>query len=312
MKMYKGFKYRIYPTKEQREYFEKCFGANRFLYNYFINYMEDHYKETGESYSQFDLSYETTRLKSVYPWLKDVDSTSLHATAKDVYRAYQNFFKKRARHPSYKSKKFHTQSFRSIQSGHNIKIESDRIKLPKIPWLKTINKLPFYGKIKEATVTKTASNRYFVSIISEIDQPEPFPETNQSCEIRFDPSTESILINDRQVAVPNFLRSNLDAIRTLQKELKLYDESSADYNRCRIRIARIHEKVTNQRTDFIQKLTLDIVKEFDHITIHDFSVSEKMTTENEDNLYTETSWKRFVCCITYKSDWYGRVVEIIK
>lgn len=310
--MYKGFNYRIYPTKEQREYFEKCFGASRFCYNHLLEYMQKKYEEEEYTCSRFDLINESTRLRQNNEWMQEVDSLIMQTTATDLHRAFQNFFKKRASYPKFKSKKNHYQTYRTKAVGSNIKILPTMIKLPKMDWVKTINKLPFEGKIKEVTITKTPSNKYFVSVISDIIAPEPLPLTGKICTLEFNLEEEAFLINNEKISIPNFLRENLDKMARLQQELQICDPETRDYERCRIRLAKLHEKITNCRTDFIQKLSLNLIREYDLIHIKDFSVSKELASHDKDEnkVYVEAAWRKMITCLTYKAEWYGKEIEM--
>ncbi|MCC0671425.1 MULTISPECIES: transposase, partial [unclassified Clostridioides] len=170
----KAFKFRIYPNQIQKEIIEKSFGCSRFVYNHMLALQKEKYENKGESYSKYELIKKLPSLKKEYEWLKEIDSTSLQATIDDLDSAYKNFFRKikkgnKQGFPKFKSKRNHKRSFESKWVNNNITIKDNLIKLPKLKWVKAKVTQNINGRILNATVSKTPTSKYFVSICCEVD-----------------------------------------------------------------------------------------------------------------------------------------------
>lgn len=162
--MEKAYKYRIYPNKKQREIIAKTFGCCRFVYNTYLAKRIELYEQNKESFSYVQCSSDMKNLKSELVWLKEVDSTALQSSLRDLDMAYQKFFKEHSGYPKFKSKKTHRYSYKSKCTNGNIQYCDKRIKLPKLGMVKTKNKLIPQGRILNATVSQEPSGKYFVSL----------------------------------------------------------------------------------------------------------------------------------------------------
>ena len=305
MKMNRTYNFRLYPNKENRVLLGKHFGSVRFIYNTMLAFKKYHYDRTGTTPSNRELSYALTHLKKLeeYSWLNEVNSQTLQAVLKDLDNAYENFFKGRASYPKFKSKKTHRFSFRvpqkiSIVNGNRLKIfkfkEGIKVKLHR----------EIIGTIKNATIKLNPSGKYYVSLTVEYDNQIPAkPEVNHSSAAGVDLGikTYATLSDGTKIFYPLYLEKNLVKLKDLQAKF-----SKSKSKRVRLDIAKLYEKITNQRLDFIHKLTKELVTKYDSIAIEDLDITS-MLGENKDlsRRIQDCSWFTFRRLLTYKAEQYG-------
>lgn len=267
-----AYKYRVYPNKQQKELIVKTFGSCRFVYNKYLAMRIDKYKESKESLSYVQCANDMKQLKSELEWLKEVDSTSLQSSLRDLDMAYQKFFKEHSGFPKFKSKKKNHKSYKTKYTNGNIQYLGKYIKLPKLGYVKTKNKLVPQGRIVNATISQEPSGKYFVSLCC-VDAPEnEYKPTGNS--IGIDLGLKEFVITSVGEMIPNpkYLAKQQKKLAKLQRELSRKSKGSSNRNKARIKVARCHEKIANQRKDFLQKLSTQIVRENDVICMENLSV----------------------------------------
>lgn len=312
----KGFKYRIYPNKEQKEIFEKHFGCARFVYNYGLNRKINEYKETRKTLSYFVLQNELPELKKEYEWLKEVNSQSLQMALRNLDNAFTRFFKLKSGFPKFKSKKCNHQSF---QVPQHYRIENNNLKLPKI---KSLIKLKYNRELEEKpktlTVSKVPSGKYFISIVCEIDEEYPEKvkiEENTTVGIDLGIKTFATLSNGVKIENPRHLQNSLQKLKREQKKLSGKKKGSNNRSKQRIKVARVYEKITNQRKDFLHKFTSKLICENQTICIEDLSVKSMLKKDKKrkyiNRAILDVGWYEFRRQLEYKSLWYGKNVIVI-
>ena len=313
--MLKGFKYRIYPTKEQEIQLAKTFGSCRFVYNQLLAKKIELYKEENKSMSKTDCNnYCNRELKKEHPWLKEVDKFALTNSIYDLDTAYQNFFrrvkqgKEKAGFPKFKSKKNHRYSYKTNFTNNNIKVdfENDLIQLPKLKWIKAKLHRKFSGKILFATISKTPSNKYFVSFNVECEY-EVLSKNNNA--IGLDLGIKDLIITSDGEVINNekLTYKYENKLAKLQRQLAKKKKGSKNWDKQRIKIARLHEKITNIRKDNLNKVSYTLVKENQFIFSEDLNIKGMVKNHNLAKSIHDCSWYKLMRQLTYKSEWNDRI-----
>ena len=306
--MNKSFKVRIYPTKEQRVLLEKTFGANRFVYNYFLNLESKLYEFYKINLSFFNSSKVLTELKKQKTWLKQVDSVSLVQTLRDLDSAYQNFFSGRAKYPNFKKK----QDKNSYRTNQSIKVGNSFITIPKIGMLRFRDRYKLEEcnilKIYNVTISKTSSGKYYASISAEVNI-KYFEKTNQNVGIDLGLKDFAILSNGVKIKNPRTLKSIEDKYRRLAKSVSRKVKGSSNYQKAKLKLARFHEHIANIRKDFLHKLSTNIVKAYDIICVETLSVKNMMKNHKLSKSFQDVSLHEFVRQLEYKAKWYGKTIS---
>ena len=306
--MEKAYKYRIYPNKRQKELLAKTFGCCRFVYNHFLNKRIETYQKEQKTLSYNQCSSELTKLKSELTWLREPDKCSLQNALKDVDRAYKNFFNNNAGFPKYKSKKTHRFSYRTNSINGNIAYCEKHIKLPKLGMVKTRTRLTPQGRILNATISQEPSGKYYVSLCCTEVEISKLEKTGK--EIGMDLGIKSFAVTSSGETIPNpkYLQKCISKLARLQRELSRKTRDGSNWNKARIKVARLQERITNQRTDFLQKSSTKMIRENDVICIEDLQVKNMIQNHKLARNIADVSWSEFIRQLQYKADWYGKTI----
>ena len=310
----KAYKFRLSPNREQKLMFAKTFGSSRAIWNMMLADKIKYYEQTGKNLKNTPAQY-----KKDFPWLKEVDSLALANVQLNLQKAYKSFFQSGFGFPKFKKKRYR-QSYKTNNQNGTIALENSSIKLPKVGWVKVKDHRPISGVIKSATISMTETGNYYVSILCE-SEVFPLPKTGSNVGIDLGISDFAILSTGEKIGNERFLKQ---LSKKLAKEQKILSRraliakksgkklsESMNYQKQRLKVAKIHEKIANKRRDFLNKLSTEIIKNHDIICIEDLSSKNLMKNHRLAKAIGDVSWSEFARLLEYKADWYEKQVSKI-
>jgi len=300
--MLKAFKYRLYPNPEQKELIAKHIGSCRFIYNLALETKQMAYAGNKVNLSCFDLHKQLPDLKEELPWLKEINSQSLQTKISNLDSAFTNFFKGHTDFPKFKSKFRGSQSFNIPQ---NIFIENDRLIIPKFrEGIKIVLHREMKGNIKQVTINKTPTGKYFVSVLIETNQVTPIKKPiKEATTVGVDLGIHSFLVasDGSKYDNPKHLKKGMSRLKYVQRKYSKHKGI-----RTRHRLTILHESITNKRKDFLHKTSIGLIKNHDSVAIEDLNISGMVRNHHLAQSISDASWGMFVSILEYKADWYGK------
>lgn len=305
--MLRAFKYRLYPNSAQIELLNKHFGCARFIYNLGLETKQMAYSGNKIQLSCIDLTNQLIDLKEECPWLREVNSQSLQMSLRNLDNAFQNFFKGRSSFPKFK-KKTNRQSFQCPQHT-NIDFKKELIYLPKLKEpIKIVLHRTFIGNIKTVTIIKTSTNKYFASILvdNKIEPPTPIKKSKNTIGVDLGINSFIVTSNGEKFDNPRYLRESLLQLKWMQKQLSRKKRGSKRWDACRLRVAKLHEKISNRRYDFLHKVSNAIAKQYDIIYMENLQIKNMLKNHNLAQSISDSGWGLFETLLKYKCGWRGK------
>ncbi len=312
----KAYKFRIYPNDEQKVMFAKTFGCVRMVYNYYLDKKISKYKQKKQSLSYTQCANDMTALKREKEFLQEVDSVALQQSLRHLDTAFQNFFKKsKTGFPRFKSKKKNADSYSTICINGNISVSDKYIKLPKIGLvkLKKHRDIPSDYKLKSVTVSQTPGGKYYASVLFEYEnQVQEQPLQNF---LGLDFSMHELYkdSNGNKPCYPRYYRQAEKKLAKEQRKMSLMQKGSKNRNKQRIKVAKLHEKVANQRRDFLHKQSRQIANAYDCVCIENLDMKAMSQSLHFGKSVSDNGWGMFTDFLKYKLEEMGKkLVKIDK
>ena len=304
----KTYKFRLYPNKEQEKMLANYFGSVRFVYNHFLAKRKEQYEQTRKSSNYYEQAKELTAMKKTeaFSWLKEINSQTLQHALRHLETAYVNFFNGRTRFPRFHSKK-HGGSFAVPQY---FKVEGNRIFIPKFKGgIRFAKSQDVLGELRNMTVSVTPCGRYYVCIMAHVEVGD-LEKTNLSGGIDLGLKDFVITSNGDRYSSNKFIKKYSKKLATMQKHLSRKKKGSGSWNRQRIKVARLQEKITSCRNDKLHKISVELIRRYGGVCCEDLNVKGRVKNHHLGKAVSDASWGTFVTMLEYKAKWYGK--ELVK
>ncbi|MCD7827794.1 MAG: IS200/IS605 family element RNA-guided endonuclease TnpB [Clostridiales bacterium] len=305
----KAYKFRIYPNKEQTQFFSQTFGCVRMVYNYYLDKKIRIYEADKLSLSYTDCAKDMVKLKSEKTFLKDVDSIALQQSLRHLDTAFQNFFRNpKTGFPKFKSKKANQKSYSTVCVNGNIFVQDGCIKLPKIGFvkMKQHRSIPENYKLKSVTVSQNPSGKYFASILFEYENQAQKTEPQTFLGLDFSMHELYVDSNGNEPKYPRYYRKAEKKLKCEQRKLSLMQKGSNNRDKQRIKVAKLHEKVSNQRKDFLHKQSKMLSDNYDCICIENLDMKGMSQSLNFGKSVADNGWGMLVTFLSYKLSDLGK------
>jgi putative transposase len=311
--MEKCYKFRVYPDNEQQILMQKTFGCCRYVYNYFLAERIETYKNEQKSVSRYDQDKRLTCLKQELDWLREVDRMALQAVLQNLERAYQNFFRrvknnKKPGFPRFKRKRDNRKSYKSKVVGKNIEVHEKEIKLPNLGKVECRVSQKVSGRILSATISQNPRGKYFVSVCcTEVEIPQ-YRSTSKS--VGFDMGLHDFAVSSEGIHFKNhkYLAKSPKRLEKFQRRLSRKTKSGSNRNKVRRKVARLHERVSNQRNDALHKLSTNLVKRYDVICVEDLQIKNMVKNRRLAKSINDAAWGEFIRQLAYKCGWQHKAL----
>ncbi|MBD2395080.1 IS200/IS605 family element transposase accessory protein TnpB [Cyanobacterium aponinum FACHB-4101] len=302
--MLKVVKVRLYPTYRQKESLAKAFGSCRWLWNRFLALTNETYKQTGKGLSRYDLQKQLPSLKKEYEWLTETYSQCLQVVCLNLSRSFINFFEKRASFPRFKSK----HGKQSLSYPQNVKIKGDMIIFPKLGEIYAQIHRPIDGEIKTVTISKNNAEQYYASILFEDGKEQPKPNTEGKA-IGLDMGIKDFCVTSdgSKFSNPRWLARHERNLRNKQKDLSRKQKGSNNRNKARIKVAKVHNKISRTREDFHHKLSRRIVNENQVVICENLNIKGMVRNHCLAKSIQQVGWGQFQTMLKYKCEQEGKV-----
>ncbi|WP_163329104.1 IS200/IS605 family element RNA-guided endonuclease TnpB [Desulfurobacterium thermolithotrophum] len=304
--MFYVYRFRLYPNKEQVKFLNRQIGHCRFVYNKLLEMAKEAYEKERRKWNYYEYKKLLPKLKKEFSFLKEANSQSLQEAVKWLDKAFKNFFKGLAKFPKFKSKK----RTNSVSIPQHFCIEGNRAKIPKLKKpIRFIKHREIDGKIKSITITKTPSGKFYLNVLVDREI-EPLPKTKKVVAIDVGLTTFCTLSSGKKIEKPKHLIESERKLKKLQRQLSRKKVDSQRFLKLRKRIAKLHEKIRNQRDDFLHKLSKRIIGDNQAVIVEDLNVKGMVKNLRLAKYITDASWRKFLWFLEYKAKLYGR--ELIK